>query len=128
MKSYFVDTNYFLRFLIKSNSAQFQKAYDLFQKGAVGEITLVSSTIVFFEIYWVLASFYNHSKDVHTQILANVLKMDFVDFKERESLMDALKLYKRSTIELEDCYNIVYAKQQHCNSLASFDKKLQQKF
>jgi len=58
----FVDTNYFLRFLLKDIGKQHQKAKKLFEKAASGEIKLFTSMIVFFEIYWVLFSFYKRRR------------------------------------------------------------------
>lgn len=44
----FVDTNYFLRFILKDNQVQYLKARQLFLDAAKGEIELISSTTVFF--------------------------------------------------------------------------------
>ena len=54
----FIDTNYFLRFLLKDNEKQFIEVKKLFEKAILGEIDLYTSLIVIFEIYWVLSSFY----------------------------------------------------------------------
>lgn len=54
----FVDTNYFLRFLLEDNKAQAQKVKQLFETASRGEgEELTTSLVVFFEIYWVLTSF-----------------------------------------------------------------------
>ena len=124
MKSHFVDTNYFLRFILKDNKAQFNEAYELFKTAALGDVKLITSEIVFFEIYWVLESFYSQKKSKHLSVLHKILKMGFVEISNREVLRSALKLYKNVSVELEDCYNIIYAKVNDCDKLASFDKKL----
>ena len=58
----FVDTNYFLRFLLKDNKPQHLEAKQLMLGGATGKLKLFTSTIVFFEIYWVLTSYYGKNK------------------------------------------------------------------
>lgn len=105
----FVDTNYFLRFLIKDIEAQSLEAKALFENGRNRKIKLFSSTIVFFEIYWVLVSSYKIEKAMALEILSKILEMDFIEFKERKLLQSALDLYAKNNIELEDCYNLAYA-------------------
>ena len=53
----FVDTNYFVRFLLRDVELQFGKARKLFEDAADGRKVLFTSTIVIFEIYWL---FYIH--------------------------------------------------------------------
>ena len=53
----FVDTNYFLRFLLEGKTEQQKIAVDLFKKASQGQIKLFTSTIDIFEIYQV----YHHS-------------------------------------------------------------------
>jgi len=48
MKKCFIDTNYFLRFLLKDDEKQFNIVYSLFQKGINREIQLFTSVVVFF--------------------------------------------------------------------------------
>ena len=79
MHSYFIDTNYFLRLLLKDEDKQFEIVYILFQKAMREEIAIFTSVVVFFEIYWVLSTFYQKNKQKSTELLVNILKMDFVD-------------------------------------------------
>lgn len=58
----FVDTNYFLRFLLADQEEQHQTAKALFKKAAIGEVDLFTSLIVFFEVYWVLGEFLQERK------------------------------------------------------------------
>ena len=53
----FVDTNYFLRFLLNDVSDQHASARQLFEDGARGVRQLCTSLVVMFEVYWVLSSF-----------------------------------------------------------------------
>jgi len=124
----FVDTNYFLRFLLKDVEPQWKKAKNLFEKAALGKIELFTSLIVFFEIFWVLCSFYGKDKKEIGKILRDVLKMKFIKLEKRGILEKALEVYLMTSLELEDCYNLVYALQQEAVKLNSFDKKLKKEF
>lgn len=124
MKSYFIDTNYFLRLLLKDNSSQFNSVYGLFQKAIKEEVKIYTSIIVFFEIYWVLSSFYKKNKSASLEILETIVKMNFLDIENRLILKEALDLFKSSNLDLEDCYNIAFYRHHHLDEFASFDKKI----
>ena len=124
----FVDTNYFLRFLLADVSEQHRKAKGLFEDAALGKIKLFTSTIVFFEIYWVLASFYEKDKKQLTKILSDLLLMSFVKLIERDLLKQALEVFTKSNLDLEDSFNLVYAKKKKARIFKTFDKKLRKKW
>lgn len=124
----FIDTNYFLRLLLGDIEKQSKEAKQIFSDGAIGRVKLFTSTIVLFEIYWVLSSFYRKRKSELIELLTNILKMSFVDLEERELLQEAVKLFKKSNLDLEDSYNLVYAKRNKASDFASFDRKLTKKF
>lgn len=120
----FVDTNYFIRFLIKDILQQHKKAKDLFEKGIAGEVKLYASVVVFFELFWVFSSYYEKNKNEVIDILQKVLKMDFIQLENRKLLMESLDLFKESSLKFEDCYNVTLSKQLKCNDFATFEKKL----
>jgi predicted nucleic-acid-binding protein len=124
MKSYFIDTNYFLRLLLKDNKQQFRKVYELFQKAIGGEIKIFTSVVVFFEIYWVLSTFHKQNKQKNINYLEKILKMEFLEIENKEILIKALNLFKQFSLDLEDCYNIAFFKQFSLSNFATFDKKI----
>lgn len=124
----FVDTNYFLRFFLKDIETQYKDAEALFEKSALGKIQLFTSVIVFFEIDWVLSSFYKISKEKVIVILEKILKMDFIFIEFRDLLNMSVEIYKSSNLDLEDSFNLVYSKKNNASSFATFDKKLISKF
>lgn len=120
----FVDTNYFLRFLLADVDSQYTKAKELFKKGSTGGARLITSVVVFFEIYWVLTSFYGKNREVVVEILGDLLKMSFIKWEERERLEKSIEIYSKSNLDLEDSYNLCFAKEKKVQQMASFDKKL----
>jgi predicted nucleic acid-binding protein len=124
MKSYFIDTNFFLRLLLKDNERQFKKVYGLFQKAIKGEIKIFTSVVVFFEIYWVLSSFHKRNKPKNINCLEKILKMEFLEIENKATLTKALVLFKQFSLELEDCYNIAFFRQYSLSEFATFDKKI----
>lgn len=124
----FVDTNYFLRFLIRDVEEQYQEVRKLFEKGISKEAKLFTSLVVFFEIYWVLSSFYQKDKRELVMKLAEVLELKFIKIREREILEKAIKLFSCSNLSLEDTFNLVYSQKNKAIRFATFDKKLSKKF
>ena len=120
----FIDTNYFLRFLLNDVFDQHREAKKLFSLGATGKAELFSSVIVFFEVYWVLTSFYEKKKTELLLILKNLLKMTFIKWENGDILEKALRIYQKNAIDLEDSYNLVYAQVNKAKSFKTFDKKL----
>lgn len=120
----FVDTNYFLRFLLKDIPEQYEKALQLFEEGATGRVKLFTSVVVFFELYWVFTSYYRKEKSEVAEILARLLQMKFVQFEQEKTLIKTQHLYAQLNIDLEDAYNLVYAKEQKAKNFKTFDRKL----
>lgn len=92
----FVDTNYFLRYLLKDNEEQYKIVYTLFREAIVGKKRLFTSIIVLFEIYWLLFSFYKKSREEGIDIIFEVLEMNYVEIEGREIFKKALQIYKGS--------------------------------
>lgn len=124
----FVDTNYFLRFFLGEPYDQQAWAKTLFQKAARGDIELTTSLVVFFEVYWVASSFYRLKKEKIIEFLQNMLKMEFIHLENRALLSDAVSLYQNTNFDLEDAYNLVYARATGAKEFATFDVKLKKKF
>lgn len=124
----FVDTNYFLRFLLNDQGLQHETAKVLFSQGARDEADLFTSLIVFFEIYWVLSSFYKREKSELAEKLSGLLSMSFIQFPERDTLSGAVRVFAETSLDLEDAYNLVYASAHQATELRTFDRKLQKIF
>lgn len=120
----FVDTNYFLRLLLADNEAHHKTVRLLFDDAAEGKVKLFTSVLVFFEISWVLSSFYNRKKAELLALLEDVLSLGFIDIEERPYLEESLRIFRSRTIELEDAYNLVYAREHGAKHFVTFDKKL----
>lgn len=127
MKRYFVDTNYFLRFLLGDNLRQCEVATKLFTAAAKGEVLLASSVVVMFEVYWVLTDYYKIRNEDLAEKLWKVLSLS-VDFENRGILMMAIKEMKGHNFDLEDSFNMSYALSLEVDEFKTFDKKLQKKF
>jgi predicted nucleic-acid-binding protein len=121
----FVDTNYFVRIIENDNEVQVGEVKKLFLKGADGKVDLASSAVVLLEIYWLMKTYYGKKKEDLAKVLRDVLAMSFIKWEGQKTLTKAVEMMKKTNYDLEDAYNLVYAKGAGVSELASFDKKLQ---
>lgn len=124
----FVDTNYFLRFLLEDNPEQYTKAKELFLEGSKGKLDLIASIIVVFEIFWVFKSYYNKTRPEIIEILQNLFKMDFIQIENKDILYKCVELFSKTNLSLEDCYNLSFAKSKNIKEFKTFDAKLAREF
>lgn len=123
----FVDTNYFLRFLLKDIETQYTEAKDLFLMAGKGDVKLISSTVVFFEVFWVLRSTYGKDKQALVATLDKLLQLN-IEFNEQQLLVNSVNLFEKINLSLEDCYNLVFARERGVKSFKTFDLKLAKTF
>lgn len=119
----FIDTNYFLSLLL-SRSPQAGEVLKFIEDSHANKISLVTNEMVLFEIKWVLDSYYNKPKSEIIQLLQKILRLGIVKIENVDIFAEALSIYKNKSIELEDCYNLVYAKSRKVTCFKTFDKKL----
>ncbi|MEK7617063.1 MAG: PIN domain-containing protein [Patescibacteria group bacterium] len=123
----FVDTNFFVRFLLKDNDQQYLIAKKLFEEAAQKKIRLTTSLVVFFEIVWVLRSSYGKDRQALADSLYKILKLDF-ELAERKLLIESLNIFQKTALSFEDCYNLVFAKIRGIKEFKTFDAKLNREF
>lgn len=123
----FVDTNYFLRFLLGDIVSQHSEAEKFFLDAADGKVALFTSTIVFFEVYWVINGQFKKDKEKVANLLDKLLRMVFIDIENHEILSKSLELYKKTNLGLVDVFNMVYAQSKNAKDFKTFDKNLVKK-
>lgn len=126
MKSVFVDTNVFLRFILSDVASQATRARKVFDEATRSRYKLYSSVIVFFEIYWVLKSSCGLVGVELVRKLKQILQLT-VEFENYGLLVRAVDQMKKHNFDLEDAYNMNYARDLKVNEFETFDKKLQRR-
>ena len=124
----FIDTNYFLRFLLGDNTRQQEETKQTFLQAAEGKTELFTSLVVVFEIYWVLSSFYQRQKEEISKTLTDILNLEFINLEEKELLRRAVSFYTETNFDLEDSFNLAFAQSKKAVDFKTFDLKLQKAF
>lgn len=123
-----IDTNYWVRYLVRDNLKQAEIAKLLLERGNRGEVKLMTSWLVFFEVKWVLGSVYEFNKKEIVEALELILQLKHVKILKRNLLTETIKVWETTNLSFEDCYLMIEAKDNGAEDLATFDAKLKKKF
>jgi len=118
-----IDTNVLLRFLVRDDKAQFEKAQKLIKREiAAGRCVFVSHLVVL-ESEWVLRSRYCLPKNQIIEAISNLLDATDVKFEDEPTVEEALFVWKEATADFADCLIGAKNRRLGCRATASFDVK-----
>lgn len=128
MKTQFVDTNIFLRYLIKSDPDKTQACYELFKRAERNEVTLTTSEAVIAEVVFVLSSkrHYQLGREEIKQKLYPIISLRGLKLPQRRDFLKALDYYAKSSLDFEDCLTIAHMERQRLSELYSYDQDFDQ--
>jgi len=121
VKKFIVDTNIFIRFLLKDNKKFYQQAKKYFNDAKEKKIVLILLSQVVFEIDYVLRSVYKLSRKESADILKNLIKSPYLQVENRQVIGEAVEKYAEKNIDLVDLFLIETARKEKVEIL-SFDK------
>lgn len=119
---YFLDTNIFLRFLINDDKKAHEACSTLFVLIEEKKLKVVTSSLVFAEIVWVLQSFYKFPKaEVHTALKAfTALGMSY---EEKTNIPVAVDLHASHSVKFVDAMLASHPSLQNGKmTILSYDK------
>jgi predicted nucleic acid-binding protein len=117
-----VDSNVFLRFFNKDEPEQSAAAEALFQKAKDGEIELFCGPPVFFEVAWVLRSYYKLPETVVLDTLDSMLSIPHFTVFDLEQVTTAISLARNKGCGFADSYIAATALDKGLG-IATFNKK-----
>ena len=123
MKTFFADTNIWLRLLIGDVPEQQAEAERQVKLAKVGKIRLVLCSEVVMEVVFVLDRFYGKSREEIARVLTLLLKTEYLDVPEREVLINTMELYGRTKLDWVDLLLYSRAKEAGAEVL-TFDEEL----
>ena len=119
---YFVDSNVFLRFLNKDEPKHAAAAASFFKKAQDGEIALYCGPPVFFEIAWVLKSFYKIQNSKILDTLESILSIPNLKVLDADYVAKAITLARKKNAGFADSYIAVTAINSNAG-IASFNRR-----
>jgi len=124
MKTIVLDTNIFLRVLLKDNPLQVKEIEKVLQKGKKEEAILIIPQIVLFEVAFGLEKFYQLPKETVINNLNSIINIPYFEIQDKSIFIRAIEIFKKENISLADCFIASFAEKKQAE-LFTFDKKLQ---
>lgn len=116
-----LDTNVLVRFLVRDDEAQFDRAQKLIRREALGGQPVHISLLVLLETEWVLRSRYKLGKAEILDTFSDLLSASDLSFEDEPSIEEALFVWKDASAQFADC--LIGARHQTlgCTATATFD-------
>ncbi len=99
---YFIDSNVFLRVLIKEDGKSFSDCYKLMSLIENKTISAVTSDLVLAEINWVLESYYKFAKAQVVSALEGIVSLKGLSIKSNSDSIQAIEFYKKHNVKFID--------------------------
>ena len=99
---YFIDTNIFLRLLIKEDEKTYSQCYKLLSAIKTNQIKAVTSSITLAEIVWTLLSYYKFPKRKVVQAVKSILNLKELKIIDAYNPLVSLELFDKYTVKYID--------------------------
>lgn len=116
-----LDTNVLVRFLVRDDEEQFERAEKLIRKSANAGEPACISLLVLLETEWVLRSRYKLGKQETLSTFSDLLSSADLCFEDEASIEEALFLWKESSAQFADCLIGARHRVLGCTATATFD-------
>ena len=121
MERYFVDSNVFLRYYSRDDEHQSAQAEEFFLRAKRGEIEIFCGPPVFFEIAWVLKTFYGQPNATILNTLESMLSIPNFTVFDAEYVIKAIEFARKKSCGFADSYIAVAALDQNLG-IATFNE------
>jgi predicted nucleic-acid-binding protein len=118
-----IDTNVLIRYLVRDDEAQFDKARRLIRREVVAGRRIFVSQLVLLEAEWVLRSRYGHSKSEIVAMVSALLTAVDIQVEDEPAVEEALYVWKDSTADFADCLIGARNRRLGCRATATFDTR-----
>ena len=100
---YFLDTNVFLRPIVRDVPSQAADCLKLLEKISKGGLVAFTSSLVLAELNWTLLKFYDYSKSDIVEILSGLAVAKNLKIADRYNPVQASQLYTTYNVKFIDC-------------------------
>lgn len=118
-----IDTNVLVRFLVRDDEVQFEKASRLIKRGVSAGEDVFVSLLVLLETEWVLRSRYGLGKHDIEETISGLLDASEVKLEDEPAVEETLFIWKDSAVEFADCLIGAHNRRLGCRATATFDAK-----
>ena len=122
MERYFVDSNIFLRYYSHDDEKQSALAEAFFLRAKGGEIEIFCGPPVFFEVAWVLKTFYGLTDGTVLDTLESMLAIPNFTVFDVEYVVQAIALARKNSCGFADSYIMAVASDKNIG-IATFNDR-----
>ena len=123
MRSYFIDTNIFIRYLTNDDPVKADRVEKLLSEAAASKIRLVTAEMVLAEVVWVLESFYGLKNVEVGSMVKAILATPGLEVLNSALVEKALEYYLAHNIDFVDGYIAAVMDKHKISDIYSYDKK-----
>ena len=118
-----IDTNVLVRFLVRDDELQFDKARKLIRREIAAGRQVLVNQLVILETEWVLRSRYGLSKIDIVAAISGLLDATEMQIEDEPTVEEALYVWKESGADFADCLIGAKNRRLGCRATATFDTK-----
>ena len=118
-----IDTNVLVRFLVRDDEAQFERARRLIKREVSAGRRVFVNHVVIMETEWVLRSRYAIPKTQVIEALSGLLDAADVQMEDEPTIEQAFFAWKDAAADFADCLIGAKNRRLGCQATASFDSK-----
>lgn len=100
---YFIDSNIFLRTLIREDAKSFKECLAFLTKVKENKIKAYTSSLVLAEIVWTLISYYEFEKNKVVRAIESITNLRGLKLKDESDPRYAINLYTKHAVKFIDC-------------------------
>lgn len=121
-EAYWLDANVVIRFLTGKPEDMAEESRVLMEKAEEGSVSLKLTLVVLAEIYWVLFSYYEFSRERIDEVLGQFIKAQGIRIENKKLAEEALSLTAEKDIDFVDALLGLTASDQE-ESVVTFDEE-----
>ncbi len=118
-----IDTNVLVRFLVRDDEVQFEKARKLIKREVATGRRVFINQLVLMESEWVLRSRYVVPKNQIIEAISGLLDAADIQFEDEPSIEEALFMWKETAADFADCLIGAKNRRLGCRATVSFHVK-----
>jgi predicted nucleic-acid-binding protein len=118
-----IDTNILVRYFVRDDVAQSDKAAKYLEKHCSSEIPGFITSIVLCELIWVLSGAYGYDKELITDLLNKMLTTSEFLIENQEEALRALSAFEKGNADFSDYYLAYIGQKYGVGKTVTFDKR-----
>jgi predicted nucleic-acid-binding protein len=118
-----IDTNVLVRFLVRDDQTQFEKARKLLKREVSNDRRVFINQLVLLETEWVLRSRYGLAKTLMLDTISGLLDAPDIQLEDEPAVEEALFIWRDANADFADCLIGARNRRLGCRATVTFDTK-----